>query len=332
MAGVSPTTVVNVLHGRVHKMKGETLDRVRRIIKETKYVPNMGGRLLGNYGSRIIGVIISYEKRDTVNIAQGPFFSEIIGRLEYHIRQNGYFMMLYTAANVEESAQMARAWNVEGLIVLGCHMEECSRFLESTSVPLVFIDSYFLDDNLPYTCIGLEDRKGGYLMTKHLIGRGHRRICFLTTGSLYRGVFYERYLGCRQAMEEHKLPFGRNDYAAVPADAGRQNYFLRNFINTKIRKYTALFFAFDLLALRAMSALRDNGIKIPADISVCGFDGDTFSSLYRPSLTTVRQDVAEKAAQAIAMLMKLIKKESIDRRIIRLDVSLCKGESVKSIR
>jgi LacI family transcriptional regulator len=330
IAGVSPTTVANALHGRGHKMTSETLKKVRQVIREMKYVPNMGGRLLGNHGSRIIGVIISSENRDKTNIIQGSFFSDIIGELENRIRQNGYFMMLYTAANVEESVRMAGAWNIEGLIVMGCHLEECSRFLKSTSIPLVFIDSYFLDDGLPYSCVGLEDKKGGYLMAKHLIDKGHRNICFLATGDPSHGVFYERYCGCKEAMKEGHLSFGIDDLFSLSFTDGSAQKFLQRFLTGRI-KYTAFFFAYDFLALCAVSFLQDNGINIPRDISVCGFDGNIFSTLFKPPLTTVRQNIGEKASQTVAMLMQMIKKETPEQRIVRLSVSLHEGESVRDI-
>ena len=332
MAGVSPTTVVNVLHGRVYKMKDETLQKVKRIIEETKYVPNMGGRLLANYGSRIIGVIISHEKRDSRNVTRGPFFSEIIGSLEASIRKNGYYMMLYAAANVEESLLMAGAWNLEGLIVLGCHMEECRQFLNNTSLPLVFIDSYFPDDNLPYACVGLEDRKGGYLMTRYLIEKGHKNICFLSVGNPERGVFYERYCGFRQAMEEERLPVQKSDYLSLPYEPDRVLDFYRDFMSGPIRNYTALFFALDLAALHAISLFQRNGIQVPEHISVSGFDGNIFSSLFNPSLTTIQQNVSEKAEQAANMLIHLIRKEEPAQRIIRQNVSITEGNSVKDIR
>ena len=85
MAGVAPTTVSNVLHGRTKKMSKETLARVQKVIDECQYVTNMGARLLANYGSRIIGVIISYGRREEQNAIQDPFFSEVIGALEKEI-------------------------------------------------------------------------------------------------------------------------------------------------------------------------------------------------------------------------------------------------------
>lgn len=330
--GVSPSTVSNVLHDREYKMTEETLEKIRKVIRETQYVPNMGGRILRNKKSQIIGVIISHKERDTINLFQYPFYSEIIGVMEKIIRNYGYFMMLYTAANIEESLQIARAWNIDGLIMMGCQLNECSKIQKNTSIPLVFIDSYFIDDGLPYTCVGLEDRQGGYLMVKHLIEKGHRNICFFSNEVFKYGVYYERYCGCKQAMEEAGLPFGDEHYKIIPIDNTQMSVFLENFINKEMHRYSVLFFANDSFALNAISCFADKGIRIPDDISLCGFDGDAFSLLYRPKLTTVQQNVSEKGVYAVNMLMKLIRKEHLEQRIIRLNVSIRDGESVKNYR
>jgi len=146
-AGVSPTTVSNVLHGRTEKVSKDTLEYVQKIIEESNYVSNMGARLIANYGSRIIGVIMMYGSRNEKNALQDPFFSEIVGALEREIRNSQYYMMLYTSAGVEESLKLALAWNIEGLIVLGAQADDCRRLKENISIPIVFIDCYFNKDN-----------------------------------------------------------------------------------------------------------------------------------------------------------------------------------------
>jgi LacI family transcriptional regulator len=331
MVGVSATTVSNVLHGREHKMNAEILKKVKAVIKETSYVPHMGGRLLGNHGSRIIGIIISWALRDTSNIIQGPFFSEIIGVMEHEIRKEGYFLMLYTSGSVEESIQMAGSWNVEGLIVLGCQMDECATFLRNTSIPLVFIDSYFHNDGLPYVNVGLDDRLGGYIMTKYLIKQGHRHIAYLADGCPRRGVYYERRCGCRDAMKEHRLSFSDEDYIALSANTEERAAIFRGLVRKPGKKYTALFFANDMFASEAMLVFQDMGKRIPGDISICGFDGNLFSSFCRPRLATIKQDVPQKARYAIVQLMRLIRREPLEKRIIRLGVDLCPGASVEDI-
>ncbi len=149
-AGVSPTTVSNVLHGRTEKMSPDTLKKVQQVIEASNYVSNMGARLLANYGSRLIGVIVTYDRTRDQSAIQDPFYSEIIGALEQEIRTNNYFMLLYTSANVDESLRMASAWNVEGLVVLGCPPQDCPKFKERTTTPIVFIDSYFQDADIPF--------------------------------------------------------------------------------------------------------------------------------------------------------------------------------------
>ena len=87
IAGVSPTTVANVLHGRTKKMSKETLSKVQEVIDHSNYVSNMGARVLANYGSRIIGVIMNYNRRTENNVFSDPFYGMIVGSLEKEIRE-----------------------------------------------------------------------------------------------------------------------------------------------------------------------------------------------------------------------------------------------------
>jgi LacI family transcriptional regulator len=330
-AGVSSTTVSNVLHGRHHKMKAEVLAKVRRILEETKYTPNMAGRLLANYGSRLIGVIMTYSRRNEQNVMRDPFHSEMIGALEREIRINGYFMMLYTSADVNESLRMAMSWKAEGIIVLGCHADDCALLMKSTNTPLVFIDSYFHDDGIPYINVGLEDRRGARLMAEYLIEKGHRHIAFLADGKTPAGVDYERLCGFREALEEHSIPYKDDHFIPISFKYEDRLEFFRAFVRERVRNYTALFFASDFYAVDTMNILHDLGLRVPDDLSIAGFDGNILSTFCRPLLTTVRQDVSEKAVHAVAQVIALIRKEPVQIRDIRLDVSLCPGKSVKKI-
>ena len=99
LAQVSPSTVSNVLHGRSHKMREDTLKLVKKIIQEYNYISNMSGRTLGRYGSKIIVVVMNYVRRDELNAMQDPFLRDIISALEHEIRSAGFFLMLYISAN-----------------------------------------------------------------------------------------------------------------------------------------------------------------------------------------------------------------------------------------
>jgi LacI family transcriptional regulator len=335
LAGVSRSTVSHVLHGRTHKMTAETLERVQRVIKENNYVPNMGGRMFANYGSKIIGVVINYDIRDEVDVLQDPFFSKIISTLEHEIRTNGYFMMLYISKDVEESLRMARSWNVEALIAVGGYeVYDFHRLMEGTmgaQIPLVFIDAYFSDEDFPYINVGLEDWQGGYLMTEYLIKMGHRRIAFLADTEGPSTVGYAREQGCKAALEARSLSFLPGDYINLTRYPDKRQKILRDLGKAGFHNYTALFFTSDYLAVNAMNLFRDEGIRVPRDISIAGFDDFIFARETRPQLTTVRQDVSQKAFHAVQQALALIHKEEISEKNILLPVSLVIRDSVAAL-
>lgn len=84
---LSPTTVSNVIHGRKGKVSPDNYKKISRALEESKYVSNMGGRLLGRHGSKIIAVILNYERRSEMNVVSDPFYNQIIGFLEEEIRK-----------------------------------------------------------------------------------------------------------------------------------------------------------------------------------------------------------------------------------------------------
>ena len=332
MAGVAPTTVSNVLHGRTKKMSKETLARVQKVIDECQYVTNMGARLLANYGSRIIGVIISYGRREEQNAIQDPFFSEVIGALEKEIRLNGYFMMLYTSGNVEESLKIASSWNIEGLVVLGCQPEDCSKFKQSSKIPVVFIDSYFVGDERQFENVGLQDYEGGRLVAEYLVKQGHRRIAFLADAEIPVGVDRRRLEGCKTAVLEAGGTWTDENYIALSYQEDVRHRFLEEFCGENLRNYTALVFASDFYAIDAINVFFRQGVQVPDDVSVTGFDDNVFAKQSRPRLTTVHQNPSRKAGLAIGMLLRMLRGETIEEPNIRLPVSIIARESVKKIK
>jgi DNA-binding LacI/PurR family transcriptional regulator len=222
------------------------------------YVSNMSGRALGRYGSKLIGVVINFDRRKEVNAVRDPFLGGITGCLEHEIRKAGYFMMLYISANVEESLRMAASRNVGGLIAAGCNADGCLRFMEGArelQIPVVFIDGCYYGDEFCFVNTGLQDRSGGY---------------------------------------------------------------------------SALFFASDYLAAGGVNLFQDEGLRVPRDLSVAGFDDNVFACTVRPRLTTVKQDISQKAYFAVQQVLGLIRKvppEPAHRQIL-LPASLVVRDAV----
>jgi len=331
-AGVSPTTVANVLHSRTNKMSKETLQKVQDVIDKSNYVSNMGARLLANYGSRIIGVIMNYDRRSENNVISDPFYGTIIGSLEKEIRENGYYMMLYTTENVEEVIRLASSWNIEGLIALGCNTPDIVKMKERLHIPVVFIDSYCDDLNdIKIHNIGLDDYGGGYLMTNYLIHQGHKRIAFLADEAKPKGVDLMRLNGYKTALSENGISFKDEDFIPISFRKQTRHNILWEFSQNRIKNYTALFFASDLYACDAIHLFQSQGIRVPEDVSVVGFDDNHYSEYCSPMITTVHQEISDKGYNAFNLLHKLIKGDECDNFDIHLPVKLVIRESVKHV-
>jgi LacI family transcriptional regulator len=332
LAKVSQSTVSHALHGRTGKMTKETLERVQRVIKEHNYVANMNGRSLAKYGSKIIAVVKIDMRGNEFKMTHDPFFAEIIGTIEKEVRAGGYFMMLYVSADVDECIRMAKSWNAEGMIIHGCDAGGCAQFAKKSSIPLVFIDGYFHNDGQRYVNIGLDDRQGGFIITEYLIQQGHQKIAFLADTQKPFGDYLTRKEGYKKALKKHDLKFLPEDYVFLNMNYHKRQEDIRNFIKKDLHRYTALFFVSDFLAAEAIGLFHDEGIRVPDDISVCGFDDNIYAVQTRPRLTTVHQDMDLKASLAVRQVLRMIHKEPVDEDRMSIPVSLVVRDSVKKLR
>lgn len=330
-AGVSPTTVANVLHGNDSKVSPATREKVQAIIREENYAPNMGAIILAHSNSRIIGVIMFMEPRRNETVLEDPFSSAILGAMEREIRDNGYFVMLHTTSDENEVLQLAKAWKLDGLVLVWVPSDICRVISSSIDTPLVYIDCYFTDNNHVYHNIGLQDQQGGYEIARYLLSMGHTDMVFLANNPLFSGGDPARFAGCQEAFSEQGLSLEKDRYLPLPKDL-QERIALYTQLAATGSPYTVMVFSADYYAAEAVSFLQDQGIDIPGQISITGFDDNIFSRLVRPRLTTVHQDSSEKGRLAITMLMKLIREEPIAEANLQLPVHLEIRDSVRNLR
>lgn len=134
IAGVSPTTVANVLHGRTKKMSKETLKKVQDVIDQSHYVSNMGARVLANYGSRIIGVIMNYDRRAENNAMADPFYGTIVGAWK---KKSGNTVTIWSY--IWQGVLKKRSgWHLPGILkdwwLLGCRAEDVQKMKEQLKI------------------------------------------------------------------------------------------------------------------------------------------------------------------------------------------------------
>jgi LacI family transcriptional regulator len=330
-AGVSPTTVANVLHGNYSKVSPATREKVQAIIQEEKYAPNMGAIILAHSNSRIIGVIMFMEPRREETVLEDPFSSAILGAMEREIRDNGYFVMLHTTSDENEVLHLSRAWKLDGLVLVWVPGDICRIISSSIDTPLVYIDCYFTDDKHVYHNIGLQDQRGGYEIARYLLSMGHTHPVFLANNPLFSGGDPARFKGCQEAFHEQGLTLTKDSYLPLPKGRHEREVLYAQ-LAAEGSPYTVLVFSADYYAAEAITFLQDQGIEVPEQISITGFDDNIFSRLVRPRLTTVHQDSSEKGRLAIAMLMKLIRGEPVAKANVKLPVHLEIRNSVRRLK
>ncbi len=330
-AGVSPTTVSNVLHGNTGKVSPDTLARVQAIVREVNYAPNMGAIILARKKSRIIGVIMFMEPRRNETVLEDPFTSTIMGAMETEIRKLGYFMMIHTTWDEAEVVKLAKTWKLAGLVLVWVPSVTASVIRRTIDTPVVFVDSYFNDDGQEYHSVGLDDAGGGYALARYLLSIGHHDIAFVANDALRDGADRARFEGCRRAFEEAGQALDERRYFVASKDPSERHDFYRS-LGSHPFLHSALVFSADYYAAEAVSCLQDAGVSIPEDISITGFDDNIFSRIIRPRLTTVHQDIYGKGQSAVAMLMSLIQGEGVAELDLRLPIRLVIRESTRQLQ
>ena len=326
-AGVSPTTVSNVIHGKTGRVSKATVEKINRILKEMEYVPSISARMLANNSSGLIGVALGFMKKGNASSFEDPFVSAMLGNLEYQIREHGYYMMLVARQEQDEIMQQALGWNFDGMIAMALKEKEIAELSERLGKPLVTIDQY-LPPELGVRSITMDDRGGAYQMSQYLIGKGHKKFLFLSDCDL--GVDHYRWLGVRQAMEEAGIEDFESRHIVIPWNPEQREKAYEEMLPF-FKKQTALFFSSDYYALEASNFLQNRGIKVPEEISIAGFDDVTYATLARPKLTTVHQMVDGKARRAVEVLMHLIQDEPVQKDIPPLPTTLVERESVRDL-
>ncbi len=323
-AGVSITTVSNVIHKRKSRVSPELVAKIWAIIEREHYVPSMSARSLANKDSFIIGVITHLTPQTTGSTVGDPFLSAFVDSIEKRIREEGYYLMIRAVEEAEELATLSRSWHLSGLIVTGMFQDDFFYTVKELGIPFVLIDSYVHD---PDVCsIGLEDEKGGYIATRCLLEKGHRTVAFASPPIREGGVIEMRLTGYKRALKEFGVPFDPS-LVFTQEITVQEGKALGRRLAAK-PEITGVFASADILAAGILSGLNEAGVNVPRDKSVVGFDDNYLSQLSIPGLTTVHQDADKKGILATNMILKQLRRQPIENKSIILPVSLVERGSV----
>jgi LacI family transcriptional regulator len=322
--GVSSTTVSNVLHGKVERMSPETRKKIEMALVEHHYYKNETAR-----EGRIPLIVVAFDTWGRENIVIDPFFGAVLGAIEQELRKYGRGVIFSVQKEENQLKRLLTNCNVEGAVLVAYPPEVCEEICDISSKPVVFIDS----GRGNYSNIGLQDREGAYEITSYLLKLGHRKLAFFCDQEYPAITSNARRLqGFCDALEAGGISFVPDNYFYLPAQIHVRHEILRQFARTKAGKeYTAAVFVSDLLANEGVNLFAGQGIAVPDDISVTGFDDNIYASLCTPALTTVRQIPSDKGREAVRLLMKKIKGEIPEADSLELPTELIVRNSVRHI-
>ena len=326
-AGVSITTVSNVINEKRCRVSKELVERIREIILREDYVPNLTARTLAKNSSRIIGVINHLVPRLNGGFLADPFHNAFISGIEERVREKGYFVMVRTVEDAKGLKTIHRNWNLDGLILTGLFQDDFLECVQKLGIPFALIDSY-VDQPDVYN-VGLEDTQGGYLATKYLLEHGHRVIAFASPPVKPNGVIDQRLHGYQKALAEYHLSFNPNlvFQGEITIPEGIK-------LGIKLGQrpdITAVFANADILAAGIMSGLQEIGMSVPKVKSIVGFDDNYLSQITSPRLTTIHQDAEEKGVIATEMIFAQINNDESQSHKVILPVRMIERESVRRI-
>lgn len=306
-AGVSIATVSRVLN-RNQAVREATAKKVYAAIEKLHYEPNLMGRNLRKNESRVLLIL-------TPNI-QNPYYAHILSGIGDAASEKGYSALIYNSAEKpereREAMDMLHRRRADGAILLasnlGCHwlkeyerqypMVQCSEYDPEVDIAHVSIDNYAA------TCEGME----------YLVKLGHTNIATISSENEYYST-RQRLRAYRDTMSNHGLPL-REDYICYAArdysfKSGRKA--ARALLNIAPRP-TAIFCISDTLALGAVTAAREMGLRVPEDLSVIGFDDVDYTTMMHPYISTISQPCYQLGRHATEMLYDQIADKSTASR------------------
>lgn len=299
LAGVSVATVSRVL-GDSPRVRDETRQRVLEAIERLHFRPSVVARGLANGRLQALHLIIA----DIRN----PFYAEVARGVEDTVFENGFTLVVSNTDDEAEREQLyleaTTQYGFAGVILMSAlETDELVAVVQGLNCPIVLLNRYLRGCDTDAVLV--DNYRGGYLATEHLIRLGHRRIGHLS-GPLRSSASRERLRGFQQAMEDYGL---RVD----PSWLEEGNLRLESGVRYALsclqgqRDVTAVFAANDMMAIGLIDTLVRHGWGVPERLSVIGFDDIAFSGLKGISLTTVRQPQYEMGVTAAELLIDRIR-------------------------
>ena len=305
-AGVSEATVSLVLNNK-SVVNIRTRERVLKCMEEMNYRPNPLARGLALKKSMTIGLVCP----DSEN----PYYGKLMKLLGHYCNKYGYSLVLGVSNNdIKIETRIMENFvdkQYDGIIVLPLNIRknESKVFTEikENGIPIVFCTSYYT--GFKKDCVLTDYAEGSYLLTKHLLQRGHRELWYFVTSDKKLPVSQERILGYKRAYEEMGLKVKKEWIVGCEDISVEYGYSLTKEMLDQGRYPDGILALNDYMAYGIKKAILECNLRIPEDISLAGYDDVFYQLIADKPLTTVHQDMESLAANTVELLMQKMNKD-----------------------
>lgn len=324
---IDPATVSRALHDHP-SISERTKTMVINTAEKLQYNRNNLASSLRSGRTNVIGVMVPS--------ADISFFGSVVHGIEALANEKGYSVLIYQSneARSYELKGLEAFLNarVDGILVsIAKDTSDYSHFtnIKKLGIPLVFFDR--TKEDLAIPSVMIDDYKGAFIATEHLIKQGYKRIAHIS-GPQHMDIFRHRLHGYKDALKKYKMPSDKEFIyeGDISIDAGRKAIVK---LLSASKSPDAVFAVEDFTALGALKQLKDYKIKVPQEFGVVGFANELFGEHITPSLSTFDQQTVQMGKQALGLLLQLIEakgtRRKVDQKIVLDPVPVFRESSLK---
>lgn len=322
LAGVSHTTVSRALNNSP-LIKDETKNKIKEIAKQLNYVPDISAKNLVTNRTFNIGLFFS-----TLNIETTPsFFNQTVKGVNSIIKNK--YNLIVKGIDEYKDFRLITPKRFDGIILMS-QTEKDDLFIYNViekKIPIVVLNREIKNDKV--ISILTDDKTASKQAVRYLIDSGHKDIAIILGKEGFKST-EKRRQGYFEALVESNIMINK-DYIAQGNYDFKSGYIEMKKILSLPNIPTAIFCSNDDMAIGAMNAIFEEGLKIPEDISVMGFDDNGVSQFLMPSLTTVNRHIEQIGMEGAKTILEFIEKGNVNGMIKYMDAELVIRKSVKKI-
>jgi len=301
--GISVSTVSKALNSYADVSQA-TRERVQQAANEMGYYPSATAQSLRKQRTSKIGMVVNYP----IGFV-GEYLSRLMVGAALAAEDHDYHVILYSPVDdpFDQLTRICRAKEVDGVLMLwGTLTPENTTLMDEENMPYVVVARREEEYDAPFAVC--DNFQGALELTKHLISQGHTRIGYTSWDEEWT-TNQDRMKGYRQALAEAEIPFDPDLIVSITRDP-ENRYAAVNQLLDLPHPPTAIFAFHDYVAIQALRAATDRGLRVPEDLAITGFDNMYSSLITNPPITTVNQPVQEIGQAAVEILLDQISKSN----------------------